>query len=300
MKSDLKFYNKKDNNLSNCGDSLDISLSSKQLNWNGVIFEKGSSPTFYPENVYTPYFYFALAMEEDLSWQAKMDGEMQILKSTPGNIWINPPKTPFSHKIYEVCYFHILAIEEEKFLNFVDNRLDRDKLKFLNNYNVDDPTLHSIMDLFYKEVINGGKNGEPYIESLINLIATHYINNYSNAEDLRNQSLNSSKISDSEIQAVKEYISKNFENQIQIEDLAKLLNYSKFHFLREFKKSTGLTPYQFILDFKLSKAKDLLTDLDNNIAYVTYRLGFSDQSYFTRVFKNRYGVTPGQFQKQLK
>lgn len=56
MKSSLKFYQFDTNEPSDCGQVLDIEFSGAKLDWPGVILEKGSSPHFYPKNVYIPYF----------------------------------------------------------------------------------------------------------------------------------------------------------------------------------------------------------------------------------------------------
>ncbi|WP_241762480.1 hypothetical protein [Vibrio coralliilyticus] len=161
MESELKFYDSESNELSGCGDVLDIEFSNHGLDWLGVLVEKGSSPYFYPKNVYTPYFYFALALEKDLNWSVEKDGTFADLKTSPGNIWINPPKTPFTHDVAEPCYFVILAIEEQEFLSHCPLNLDGIELQFLNNYNVLDETIKGIIELFMLEAkAKRGENGK--------------------------------------------------------------------------------------------------------------------------------------------
>lgn len=298
MKSDLEFFDFDTNQKSDCGDSLEIEISNRDLGWEGVILEKGTSPTFFPNNVYTPYFYFALAIEQDLNWKAGIDGGMKPLKTFPGDIWINPPKTPFSHEIDEPCYFIILAVEESVFLKSTTLPLNESELRFLNNYNVSDATLRGIIELFLEEVKSGGKNGHAYYRNLLSLISTYYLNNYSNYRDLRNSSYSTSKISRAGIELIDQYISEHMDQAISIEKLAERLNYSKYYFLREFKKLKGITPYQYVIEKKMNRAKRLLMLQDHSIADISYRLGFSDQAYFTHVFKKHTGQTPGQFQKQ--
>ena len=64
MKTSIPFYHKVTNVRSNCGDPLNIELSSKDLAWEGILLERGSSPFFYPKDVVTPNFYFAIEMEK--------------------------------------------------------------------------------------------------------------------------------------------------------------------------------------------------------------------------------------------
>jgi len=299
MKSKLEFYDFDSDNKSDCGQVLDIAFSSHQLNWPGVVLEKGCSPHFYPNNVYTPYFYFALALDKDLNWSAKADGSLQSLKTSPGDIWINPPRTPFTHSISEPCYFLILAIEEQTFLSHCPLNPDGKTLQFLNNYNVVDETIKGIMELFILEVQANGRNGSTYLRNLIALLSTHYIQNFSNYQDLHNARKGASKFDQSQVDKVNDYIQQNIGNPVSVDDLADLLKCSKFYFLREFKKLTGLTPYQYLMNKRLEQAKQLLSADSASIAAIGLQLGFSDQAHFTRTFKNHFNITPGQFIKQL-
>ncbi len=298
MKSSLEFYDFETNQPSDCGQVLEIEFSSTGLDWPGVILEKGSSPHFYPQNVYTPYFYFALALEQDLHWSVDTVNGITELKSSPGDIWINPPKTPFSHDISESCYFVILAIEEDKFLQHCSlNGINKD-LQFLNNYNVHDETIKGIMELFLIEAKAGGRNGYPYLKNLLSLLSTHYIHSYSNYADLQNKRVASSKFDLQQVEKVDRYIAEHIGSPISVDDLADVLRCSKFYFLREFKKLVGITPYQYLMNKRLEQAKVLLSSPQSNIASVGLELGFNDQSHFTRAFKNQFGMTPRQYQKQ--
>ena len=299
MHSHLKFFNFESDTPSDCGKVLEIDISNHNIDWPGIILEKGSSPHFYPNNVYTPYFYFALALEQDLHWKAGTTEAMATIKTSPGEIWINPPGTPFSHEISEPCYFLILAIEEDIFLQNCPLNLSKDSLKFLNNYNVDDVTLKGIIDLFLMEVQNGGRNGYPYIKNLLSLLSTHYINNYSNHSDLQSTQTDTSKFSQNEMDKLDKYIDMHISNNISINDLADVIGCSKYYFLREFKKLNGFTPYQYLLTKRLERAKVLLSQPESNITLISLELGFNDQSHFTRVFKKHFGVTPGRFLKTL-
>lgn len=298
MKSSLQFFNFESNQASDCGEVLDIEFSSQGLNWNGVVLEKGNSPHFYPNNVYTPYFYFALALDQDLSWSVETAQGKTALKTSPGDIWINPPSSPFSHDISEPCYFVILAIEEKVFLDACSLNLQGKKLQFLNNYNVHDETIKGIMDLFMLEALSGGKNGQAYLNNMLSLLATHYIQSYSNYNDLQSAQSESSKFDQNQVDKIDAYIAANIGSPIQVEDLAELLNCSKFYFLREFKKLVGETPYQYLMAKRLDEARKRLTEAQGNIAAIALDLGFNDQSHLSRAFKNQFGMTPKRFQQQ--
>jgi AraC-like DNA-binding protein len=67
---------------------------------------------------------------------------------------------------------------------------------------------------------------------------------------------------------------------------------SPFRFSREFKKTFGKTFRDYLIDYRLKEACRLLENPAATITDVTYAVGFNDPSYFSRVFKQRFGVTP--------
>lgn len=91
-------------------------------------------------------------------------------------------------------------------------------------------------------------------------------------------------------------ILKNMENpNYKVNDLASDLNYSQRQLTRLLKKLTGMTPVNFILEMRLQKAYSLLNyGKYATINEVRYRVGIESASYFTRKFKERFGINPGE------
>jgi len=292
MRTALVYIEHDTGNISDCGEPLEIEVSSRDLPWEGVLLEKGWSPYFIPKNIATPYFYFALALESNFHWTAEQRGETVDLKTNPGEIWMNPPDVPFTHVINEPCYFIILAINKEALFKHYDGALPEDRLRFLKNYNVNDQNLEYYIRLFYNEVCLQGKNGIQYFQSLMRLFSLYYIKNYSNHNDLVSSKI-MSRITSADIEKITRHVNAHIETTIAIEALADICNYSKYYFLKEFKKFTGLTPYQYVLKIKLERAKEWLRDKDVQIVDIAYRLGFSDQSHFSNAFKKHFGYPPG-------
>lgn len=92
-----------------------------------------------------------------------------------------------------------------------------------------------------------------------------------------------------------DYIRKNLHQKLSIESIAKLAYVSKSNFFRMFKDELGTSPNEFILQERISRAKELLKN-QNSIKETAYQTGFSDTNYFTRVFKQFVGVTPKSYQ----
>jgi len=83
-------------------------------------------------------------------------------------------------------------------------------------------------------------------------------------------------------------------------DLCSKLNMSTSSLYRKMIDITGISPNKFIQYYRLKRAADLLFSDDLNISELAYSVGFSNPSYFSRIFKSVYKKTPRQYQSQLK
>lgn len=82
-----------------------------------------------------------------------------------------------------------------------------------------------------------------------------------------------------------------------VADLCHRLNYSRMQLSRLFKQHFGTTPHDYLLANRLLYAQNLLANTDLNTTEIAYAVGFSNLSQFNTVFKNKFGVTPGQYRK---
>lgn len=97
------------------------------------------------------------------------------------------------------------------------------------------------------------------------------------------------------------YIKNNYQNpELSNELLAKKCNISEVYFRKMFLKHFSLTPKQYILDIRISKAKQLLSEGILKINAVAFECGFSNQYHFCRIFKEKTGLTPTQYMKENK
>ncbi len=101
------------------------------------------------------------------------------------------------------------------------------------------------------------------------------------------------------LQQIMEFIHSNLENELSIVALARIAQTSPFHFARQFKASTGLTPHRYVLEQRIEMAKRLLTNSHLAIADVAQSCGFATQSHLTSAFRTHVGATPKEFRAYL-
>ncbi|MBS9478050.1 helix-turn-helix domain-containing protein [Ancylobacter radicis] len=75
---------------------------------------------------------------------------------------------------------------------------------------------------------------------------------------------------------------------------------SRSYFVRAFKRSTGLPPHRWMADFRLRKARQLLSETDEPIAEVADKCGFADQAHLTRAFASATGLTPAAWRRHIR
>lgn len=97
--------------------------------------------------------------------------------------------------------------------------------------------------------------------------------------------------------ACAEYVSQNLYTQIKVEEMAQQLGYSRSYLCSRFKRQTGLTVTQYILQQKIINAQRMLEFTDKSISEIAAAYMFSSQSHFQNVFKRMTGQTPQTFRR---
>lgn len=103
----------------------------------------------------------------------------------------------------------------------------------------------------------------------------------------------------SEIRAKKmlAYLRSHFAENIVVEDLAKYINSSRTECFRSFKSVIGQSPIEYLMQYRLQTAYTLLQTDNYTVGEVSMRCGFNNPSYFSKIFKQRYGISPKQCRK---
>jgi AraC-like DNA-binding protein len=107
-------------------------------------------------------------------------------------------------------------------------------------------------------------------------------------------------LSPAAMRRVHEYVEAHLNNRIELVELSAIAGLSVFHFAREFKQSAGVTPHYYLMRRRVERAKELLASTDLSLSEIAFATGFSDQSHFTRHFRQMIGMTPGQFRRSLR
>ncbi|MCR5155813.1 MAG: response regulator [Butyrivibrio sp.] len=92
-----------------------------------------------------------------------------------------------------------------------------------------------------------------------------------------------------------QYVDAHFTEDMSREHLSELFYFDQDYITRIFKKETGMSFKNYVIEKRLRLAKDLLLDTDEPINMISQKVGYDNYSYFTRLFKKSFGVTPVEF-----
>lgn len=102
-------------------------------------------------------------------------------------------------------------------------------------------------------------------------------------------------ITDSVVRNMLSYIRNHYTCKISLDELSNMSNLSKSSCNRLFHKSVGCTPFDYLMEYRIKRSISLLLESEKSITEIAYMCGFSDTSYYCKVFKNKKGISPTKF-----
>ena len=100
---------------------------------------------------------------------------------------------------------------------------------------------------------------------------------------------------------IMETIEKNLDNgELMVEDIASEVNMSRSVFFKKLKTLTGLSPIEFLKEVRMKRAVQLIETEEYSMAQIAYMVGINDSHYFSKCFKQQYGITPTEYKKKKR
>lgn len=102
------------------------------------------------------------------------------------------------------------------------------------------------------------------------------------------------------VEALDSYIRENCSDEISNTEIGAIFGYHPFYVSRVLKEKKGITLHQYIISYRLKLAKTLLENTKRPIADIAIEAGFTDASYFTKTFRQAFGMTPKEWRNKSK
>ena len=245
---------------------------------------------------------------------ARIGNTTHILK--PGSIIIINPEQPHlismdhSQEIdtYTIIFkeesineiFAILKQKDTKIMDYPDF-FEKECVEFENQHIQRDS---NIANLVKKAII-----GEPdafagdfarqlYLKEILYYLFSHEFHEYvSKIQNNGSRSKNLNSEIERRISLIIDFLHENITNKITIKQLSEIACLSEAHLIRLFKEYTGTSPYQYVVNLRLEKAKELLENHSMTITEIAFYLGYPTLASFTKAFKVYSGISPSEYRK---
>ncbi len=145
------------------------------------------------------------------------------------------------------------------------------------------------------EIIEKTKNEKTGYQPMVAGIVMHLLGQIHTLAKQKN--FKEEDITESIINKARIIFRTNIDQDIAIENVSKELNVSYAWFRKAFKSYSGIAPHQYLLQLKIEKAKTLLADHSKQIKEIALDLNFKSSFYFSKLFKEKTGLSPEQFRK---
>ncbi len=175
----------------------------------------------------------------------------------------------------------------------VGDAINADALEIVPQRLIHDEQLSRLVLAAEFEIGSDGPGNRLQLESLGTALAAHLLTHYA-----------SKRVSPREyrgsmpkylLRRAIEFINENLGENVSLAEISAAVGMSPYHFCRLFKRSTGLSPHQYVKRERIRRAQQLLAEHRLSLVEIANELGFSDQSHFTRTFHTVIGVTPSRY-----
>lgn len=170
-------------------------------------------------------------------------------------------------------------------------------IELVPQLNIRDPLIESMGLALMAELELNGAESKFYAESMATALSMHLLTRYSSIQQQvhkYNDGLPNYKLKE-----IIDYIQENLDKKLTQKELSSLACMSPHYFASLFKQSMGMTPYQYVMECRIEKAKQLLLKRKLRIVEVCAEVGFQNQSHFTRVFRQYTKMTPKKFRDEV-
>ena len=210
----------------------------------------------------------------------------RLFPTNPGQVLVCPTAR-------EVKEFTAIFIDKETVRDTCYQICRKSEINFINNNYVLSNYGRSLIRQFMDECTNKQFGYEFILQSLsMQLIAT-LIRELDSS--IKIQPFERSYDGKANIKRSIAFLKDCYNSNFSLQEIAKTANLSPYHFIRVFKAETGKTPFEYLMDIKIERAKEFLKSKQYSITEIGLLCGFTSTSHFSRVFRKKTGLSPSEY-----
>jgi AraC family transcriptional regulator len=270
-------------------------VTSRRSAWHGIEVQSHRQPAGeMPEHTTDQHILAIQPGQRSLFSERWLDGKKQIVTMENDNFTIVPAHVTHRCTWNVTADATVLVLDPQYFSRVADESVNADRVELLPIFGQLDTVVHQIGWLLEQEIKAEWPTSQIYVDSLTTALSAHLLRQYCTVEQRLKDYKNG--LSQGKLQQIIDYIQAHLAEDLSLDDIATQVGMSRYYFCQLFKRSTGMSPYQYVIKCRIDRAKELLLfRQDCSIADVAFQVGFASQSQFTKHFKKWVGTTPKKF-----
>jgi AraC family transcriptional regulator len=265
-------------------------LSSHQFAWRGISLEHFHQPPGETPEYSVDHYIITMNIGQSFQCEQVIEGHYEKELMFHGAIGVCPMNSLRWHRWDREINLLLLNLDLGLLTRNALELLETDRVELLSRFVIEDPLIHQIGLALKTELQSNGSGGQLYAETMANALAVHLLRRYSTQG--HQTIVCKGGLPQHKLRLVTDYINDYLERELSLDELSMIAQLSPYYFSRAFKKSTGISPHQYVIKQRVERAKRLLLQEKMSLADIAIACGFSHQSHLNRHFKRLTGVTP--------
>lgn len=271
---------------------LPPNLSSDRTHWKGIYLQYHDCSSHETPEHYPTQHVIAIQTQGIVKAERKLGDRFKQEQIRPGDVCLVPARTRHWINSQGKQGLILLSLEPSFLADTVPDSIDRKNAELLPHFARADPLIYHIgLSLKTALEINSA-DSHFYVEALGVALTAHLMQFYTAEKYLLPIDI---APEEAKIQRAKDYIQAHLTENLSLKAIAATIDLSQHHFCRVFKKTTGLSPWQYVIQQKIALAEQLLRNPQLTVAQISRQLGYSTSAQFSNFFRHHTGVTPSAY-----
>ena len=274
-----------------------ILLSSQAEDNSVAVLEQHLFPAFEQPEVTALGHILSVHLSPVMELEHCSDSAWKSDRLHPHDICITPNGTAFQARWQDTAESIVIKLNDNWFNSIAEQVFLSNSCQLtLQRCRKDELVYHLVLSL-RNEVATNFPSGKLYYDSILNTLGIHLVSKY--GDRLPRFNLKKEGLSKTQLNTAIAYIKENYHRKLRLAEIAEATGLSEFYFDRMFKKSTGITPHRYLVEYRINRAKQMLSQEKSTVTEIAKKCGFGTPSYFVKLFREVLGVTPKVYRDKL-
>ncbi|MDE1163750.1 MAG: AraC family transcriptional regulator [Acidobacteriaceae bacterium] len=263
--------------------------------WRGVLMERHDVGSIeIPEHQHNELcLHLQLAGTPEMEWWN--DGRNRVETTAPGSMILLAPGTRDRLRWTDTSSRLVVSVKADLLERVAEEAGLKSGVDFANRWALRDAGLARLMQQMQREAADGFPLGGLYVDQLETRLVQALVRGYGSFDGrLRGFE---GRLPQEKLRRALEFMTDNLHRDVRLAEVATELQMSESHLSHKFRASTGQTPYQYVLEQKLERAKRLLRMGGMSVKEIAAEVGFSSDVNFVRAFRQKVGVSPASWKR---